>query len=279
MSGAPGTATRDPALGLLDRLVQDALDQGYRDAAPRGAPRSAAGRHAVLVLGLVLVGAVLTVGAITQVAGAPSAAARKHELATAIADGTSRVDVLEAQARATSAEVDALQAGTLGSGSEGQSLGAELERLEPATGLRAVTGPGVVVTVDDAPSESSTGQVVDPDLGRVLDRDLQHVVNGLWAAGAEAVSVNGQRVTALTAIRGAGGAILVNYRPLVRPYVVTAIGDPDTLRARFEAGPAGVELDALRQTYGLRYSVASRDEVSLPGDPGLTLREAQEGGR
>ena len=87
----------------------------------------------------------------------------------------------------------------------------------------------------------------------MLDRDLQTVVNGLWAAGAEAVAVNGQRLTALSAIRSAGDAILVDYRPLTRPYVVTAIGDPATLQAAVRRGARRPALRTLQQTYGIRY--------------------------
>ena len=65
--------------------------------------------------------------------------------------------------------------------------------------------------------------------GRVYDRDLQDVVNALWLAGAEAMSINGQRLTAATAIRSAGEAILVNSRPLSPPSLVHAIGNPAPL--------------------------------------------------
>ena len=75
--------------------------------------------------------------------------------------------------------------------------------------------------------------------GRVLDRDLQIVVNGLWAAGAEAISINGQRLTALSAIRSAGEAILVDFRPLSPPYVVSAVGEPTRCRPAFADGPLG----------------------------------------
>ena len=67
-----------------------------------------------------------------------------------------------------------------------------------------------------------------PDLARVLDTDIQLVVNGLFASGAEAVAVNGQRITVLSPIRSAGEAVLVGFRPLTPPYTVTAVG-PDEL--------------------------------------------------
>ena len=288
---APPTATdadprRDPALGLLDRLVRDALDQGYLDAAARrtaaaesGGPAPRRTRHLGAALGLALITAVLTVAAVHHYAGAPDAAQRKQELGAAITAADGRVDVLEAQLATATSEVASLRESSLSSGAEGRALQAQIDLLGPSVGSVAVTGPGVVITVDDAPPDDQAVANGEPDLGRVLDRDLQGLVNGLWQSGAEAVDINGERLTSLSAIRGAGDAVLVNYRPLVRPYVVTAIGDPATLEARFTAGPAGVELETLRQTYGVRYEVHSRDSVTVPAEPGLMLRYAKEGVR
>ena len=80
------------------------------------------------------------------------------------------------------------------------------------------------------------------DIGRVRDRDLQRVINGLWESGAEAISINGQRLTALSAIRAAGDAILVDNRPLVPPYTVLAVGDGERLSRRFQNSADGVYL-------------------------------------
>ena len=96
---------------------------------------------------------------------------------------------------------------------------------------------------DGGPRESSGFS----DTGRVRDRDMQRVVNGLWESGAEAISVNGQRLTALSAIRAAGDAILVDNKPLVPPYTVLAVGDgqaaehrvPGQRRRPVPARPAG----------------------------------------
>ncbi len=284
--GSPQDASRrDPALGLLDRLVRDALDQGYYDAAERrhdgGANEAWAGwagsrRRLVAAGGLALIGLVLSVAAVQQSAGAPEAAQRKQDLAVAIEDSSARVDDLERQASAQIAEVERLRESALSSGAEGRVLQAEIGRLAPAVGTVDVTGPGVVVTVDDAPPDDEAIASGEPDLGRVLDRDLQVLVNGLWQAGAEAIDINGERLTSLTAIRGAGDAVLVNYRPLVRPYVVTAIGNPATLAADFSAGPGGVEMETLRQTYGVRYELRSQGRLTVPGKPGLSLRYAEE---
>ncbi len=229
---------RDPSLGLLDRLVQDALDQGYVNAAARRSTDGGPGRagHGVggrlgVVVGLALVGVVLALAATQQWAAAPDAAQRKQELGAAVETADARVRDVQARLEIATADVDRLRDEALQSDGAGRLAQAELLALGEQAGTVAVRGPGVIVTIDDAPVDQEAQAAGAPDLGRVLDRDLQILVNGLWQAGAEAVDINGERLTSLSAIRGAGAAVLVNYRPLVRPYVVSAIGDPATLVA------------------------------------------------
>ncbi|MEO7745033.1 MAG: DUF881 domain-containing protein, partial [Actinomycetota bacterium] len=164
-----------------------------------------------------------------------------------------------------------------------QALGGLADRVRAlalVTGALSVVGPGVRVDVDDAAALTPKAGG-DPrarsaaDDGRVLDQDLQKVVNGLWAAGAEAVSVNGQRLTALSAIRSAGQAILVDYRPLSPPYRVLAIGDPDRLPARFADGAGGRDLMYLSDNFGVRYDVTPATRLVLPASAGLDVRRAQ----
>ncbi len=108
--------------------------------------------------------------------------------------------------------------------------------------------------VDDAP-DAEAGS-----LNRVLDRDLQDIVNVLWRSGATGVAVNDQRLTATTAIRAAGEAILVNYQPLTRPYRVYAVGTSTS-----GTGDSGLErlLDGLSTDYGLVTEMTTGD-VALP---------------
>jgi uncharacterized protein YlxW (UPF0749 family) len=117
--------------------------------------------------------------------------------------------------------------------------------------------------------------------GTVLDEDLQILVNGLWQAGAQAIAINGNRLGPLSAIRTAGQAINVNFRPLTPPYVVTVIGDPDTLQARFSETAAGQSWIDLSTNYGIRFDIASDADLVLPGVPSGRLRlihaEREEG--
>ena len=131
--------------------------------------------------------------------------------------------------------MDRLQAQALGQ--DETSLQTRLAALTLASGAEQVTGPGITVVLDNAPGSDGTSADGNPrtdadkDEGTVFSKDLQIVVNGLWEAGAEAIAVNGQRLTSRSAIRFAGEAILVNYRPLARPY--------RDQRHRRPRGPAG----------------------------------------
>lgn len=96
------------------------------------------------------------------------------------------------------------------------------------------------------------------------DSDLQLVVNALWQSGAEAVAINDQRLTNLSAIRAAGDAILVNDHPLTLPYTVQAVGGP-TLQQTFQDNAyGGLYLAQLKQEFQIRYDVSAQGGLSLP---------------
>jgi uncharacterized protein YlxW (UPF0749 family) len=141
-------------------------------------------------------------------------------------------------------------------------------RLQVRTGFVAVSGPGVRITVTDRP---------DPDLvERVQAVDLRLLINGLWEAGAEAISVNGLRLTARSAVSTSGSATELNDRGVTSPYVVEAVGDTRTLSGRLFDTTTGLGFVASAQTYGYTYTVDNVAELSLPaGPPGqLNLRSA-----
>lgn len=114
-----------------------------------------------------------------------------------------------------------------------QALRRQLQTLRLAAGVEAVRGPGVVVELRDSPRPLRPGD--DPNLVLVHYTDVQAVVAALWAAGAEAVAVNGERVVSTTGLSCVGTTILCNARRLAPPYVVVAMGDPDALEAAMDA--------------------------------------------
>jgi len=277
-------ARRDPSLALLESLIADALDPGYAAAAERRTQRTdvpspnprRTARLSSLV-SVVIVALVLTI-AVEQVrASAPTVSKRRNALVDRVNAAGRDVTRLELQVRTTTTDVDRLRRAALGTTGAAAPT-ADLDRLSQLAGLTAVVGPGVVVTVDDAPAPSAgaTGGGTD-DLGQVLDVDLQEVVNGLWEAGAQAVSINGHRITSLSAIRGAGSAVLVDYRPLARPYVVMAIG-PKAMEHAFKSGQAGEDLEDLHSGYGIRFDVEQHDQVTVPAATSVTLRSVKGAG-
>ena len=147
-------------------------------------------------------------------------------------------------------------------------------------GAIPLQGPGFTLTLDDAPGAGADDAVEgaeEAEQGRVIAKDLRFVTNALWEAGAEAVSINGQRLTATSAIRFAGSALVVDYRPLTRPYVITALGDPKSFPATFADGPGGTYLSTLRSTFGIRVDTEVSDDLTVPGAVGLTTRYARSG--
>jgi uncharacterized protein YlxW (UPF0749 family) len=275
-SGRPDAVT-----ALLGQIWDDALDPGYAAAAGQRSSsrsdRSWNGRSVRVgtAAGLVLIGALFAVALVQTRAAAPAVAKGRADLESRIGEQTAAYDSTTAQVTALQAQVARIKSSQLSSTSEGEALNRALAALGLQVGQVAVSGPGVAVTVDDA---ATPPPGTDPSVDRVLDRDLQSVVNGLWLAGAEAVAVNDQRLTALSAIRSAGDAILVDYRPLTRPYVVTAIGDPGTVETAFTSGPAGQALRVLQQTYGIRFSIRTVDRVGLPAATAVELRYARAKG-
>ena len=125
------------------------------------------------------------------------------------------------------------------------------------------------VVVDDAPGATTAKE-------QVLDQDLQKLVNALWLVGAEAIAVNGQRLTALSAIRQAGTAITVNFVSLRRPYTVFAIGNRNQMSARLLETDGGKMWLTLRANLGLRFDVDTEESMTLPASKRLDLRYARE---
>lgn len=270
-------------MSLLTNVMDHSLDDGYAEAAARkqtegegGLPRTVRAKLG-LAAGLVLAGLVVTVGAAQARVAAPTVAKERQELIDRIQSETAAADKLEDTVDTLRDDVSARQRSALER--DGGSDAADLVGV--LSGAVAVHGPGVKLVVNDA-KEATSGGNGDPretsdfsDTGRVRDRDMQRVVNGLWESGAEAISINGQRLTALSAVRAAGDAILVDNRPLVPPYTVLAVGDGDRLSTRFQNSADGLYLHALQENYGIRTGISVEGDVRLPAAPSVIVRTAQ----
>jgi uncharacterized protein YlxW (UPF0749 family) len=182
---------------------------------------------------------------------------------------TSAVAALERQAGALRGGITDLRNRVLAASGAGAALTRRLDREEVVAGTVPVRGPGLRVQLGDAPTGASS------DSGnRVLDRDVQSVVNALWSAGAEGIAINGERLTAQTAIRQAGDAILVNFVPVASPYDVEAVGDPVAMETSFGASPAAARMRTLAQVYGLKFGYRRAAGLALPPAPTVRLRYA-----
>ncbi|MEU1572342.1 DUF881 domain-containing protein [Streptomyces collinus] len=273
----------DASMSLLTNVMDHSLDEGYAEAAARkkaagdsGMPKTLRAKLG-LAAGLVLAALVVTLGAAQARVAAPVVAKEREELVDRIDRETETADKLEDSVDELRADVSARQREALRN--SGGSADSDLAGI--LSGAVAVYGPGVKLVVNDS-KEAATGGDGDPreasgfsDTGRVRDRDMQRVVNGLWESGAEAVSINGQRLTALSAIRAAGDAILVDNKPLVPPYTVLAVGDGQRLSTRFQNSADGLYLNALQESYGIRTGISVEDDLRLPAAPSVTVRTAQ----
>lgn len=262
-------------MSLLNNLMAHPLDEGYAVAArsrPSQGGKPNRSRHRVLlVIALAVLGFLLTMAASQNYRGAPEAEKQRNELITRIGQADTRLNDLRGQQIKLADEVRGLQAGGLSNTSEGAALQQKLDDLELRTGAVAATGPGLKAVIDDAKDSSDKE-------GRLLDVDLQQLVNGLWTAGAEAISVNGHRLTSLTAIRGAGSAITVDYSSLTPPYTVLAIGDQATMPARFAQSSGGQWVQYLVSNFGVRMTITTEDSLLVPADATIALRYAKVGG-
>ena len=278
MSTTPSDG-RDPsarvyAPDFLTELFRNPLDPGYEDATARrreAAPsrwRRLAARPVSVVV-IVAIGFLFAVAYRETVAEEPSRAKARAGLIAEIKQRESETDRLTARADQLREEVSRQRDAALG-----DSQASQLRNLEAATGLARVRGDGVVVRLADAAADKNAVTGADAGPPRVLYSDLQKVANALWAAGAEAIAINGQRLTATSTIRSAGEAILVDYRPVTGPYEVAAIG-PGSMRDRFDDSRAANLMREVAKTTGLSFGVKDAEDLTLPAAPQPRLRYAE----
>ncbi|RZU75762.1 uncharacterized protein YlxW (UPF0749 family) [Micromonospora kangleipakensis] len=278
MSSTPRDG-RDPsarvyAPDFLTDLFRNPLDPGYGDAAARRreVPPSRLRRLAarpVTVVVVVAIGFLFSVAYRETMAEEPGRAKARAGLIAEIKQRESETDRLTARADQLREEVSRQRDAAL-SGSQASRL----RNLEAGTGLARVRGDGVVVRLADAAEDKDAVTGADAGPSRVLYSDLQKVANALWAAGAEAVAVNGQRLTATSTIRSAGEAILVDYRPVTGPYEVAAIG-PGSMRDRFDDSRAASLMREVARSTGLSFGVKEAEDLTLPAAPQPRLRYAE----
>jgi uncharacterized protein YlxW (UPF0749 family) len=254
---------------LLTVLTQRSLDEDYQhvaDARRAGAAPSSSRKGAAVVVALF--GLLIVTAAVQTSRDAATEQRGREELVSQI--NGRRDDLADLEQTITNLRAENAQlTESLGdlAGDE-QRASNRADELGARTGFRPVTGEGVRIRVDDSPDGSKDG--------RVRDEDLATLVDGLWAAGAEAISINGNRLTNVSPIRNVGGAIHIKSRPLRAPYTVLAVGDRDTLQARFAESSAGVAWFNLVASFGLDFSMTNASSLQLPGAGSPMLRSAEQ---
>ena len=276
-----GAAQReeDPAasMALLVEVLDRPVDPGYWTATQQrrdaGLPAQTSRRSPLLIITVVLLGFLLSVSALSLRAPDPQNASERRELAERIETAGERGDASAARVEALREDISALEA--RGSNGADPALASALDRAGEQAGADAVQGPGLTIALDDAPSTDLSDE---PDSASAADRvlagDLQRLVNGLWWSGAEAISINEQRLTSTSSIRFAGEAIVVDFRGLTRPYTVRAIGDPDALAAELDDGDTGEYFADLGAEYGIVMTWERGSTVRAPAAERLSTRVA-----
>jgi uncharacterized protein YlxW (UPF0749 family) len=264
-----------PVPSLLRALLSEHLDPGYAAAAQRRATEAAPqnGRKRVFgwlwqALAAMLVATVFA-AAVAQARSVEPGVHTAQQLLARSVRSTEDAATKLAQRRSTlSRQVDDVQRLALADDAEGQRLLTRLDGLSLAAASTAIIGPGLTVNVNDPGASPNLSDVskqrVNGSRQIILDRDLQLVVNSLWASGAEAVSVGGVRIGPNVTIRQAGGAILVDNNPTSSPYTILAIGPPHAMRDVFENSPGLQRLRLLEISYGVGITVNVSDGLSLP---------------
>ena len=280
MDDRPAQRARpDESMSLLTDLFRTAADDDeYADAArvraeragtpaepptPRTVWRTPRVRAAVLLtIGIAILGLLFATTALQARRGAPAAAAERASLVERIEDMRSRAIDLQAELAIAETTLADAQDDVLVMTQAGEALRAELDRLALVSGASPVTGPGLVVVLDDAAVERDGDTSLDDT--RVQDIDLRQLLNGLWSAGAEAIALDGTRVTARTSIRAAGDALFADLAPLRPPYEIRAIGNPETLGPRFLDSSGASWLQVLVATYGIEFEVTTAASLEIP---------------
>jgi uncharacterized protein YlxW (UPF0749 family) len=283
MTSAPPQSSSVLSTAYLSDLVTNTLDPGYAAAAARRSadPRSRwwdRWSRPAVAIGCLLIGFTVAVAWVHTNRGAPAAARVHADLVTRVRAAQQADSSLAATAGTLAAEANRLRDAALPSGGAVRS---QLDRDELLAGITPVTGPGMIVRLADPPRTNPTavggrpGTTPLADTAVLTDRDIRAVVNELWHDGAEAISVNDVRLTSTTAIRFAGQAVLVDFRPVTSPYTIRAIGDRNAVETAFVDSPISSRYQTLAGARGVAFSFSQADRLTLPASAAVTPRYAQ----
>ena len=216
-------------------------------------------------LGLLLAAATVTASKVGSTGAAPNRTGFIYESKVPL-DQDNKAMVLQEEIQKLRADKASLEKAASNRSDVSKNLNQDLQETKLFAGLSEVTGPGVVITLSDSKKERLLS--VDPQSYLIHDRDIRDVVNEVRAAGAEAITVNGQRITVSSSIRCAGPIVLINQDQMATPFIIQAIGDPDKLLSALNIH--GGVLDQIR-TFGPDMAHSEkRTQLRLPAFAGST---------
>jgi uncharacterized protein YlxW (UPF0749 family) len=258
---------------LLTLITARSMDEDYAHVAQKRATAGdvrpqVARPHWSSLLAVAALGVMAAIVAVQTDREAPANELSRAALVEQIDSRSDEVRALQSDVAELNRSNAALASSSTANQAKLDDIETRLRRAELIAGFSPVHGPGVEITVDNRPD----GEVD----GEVLDEDLATLVDGLFAAGAEAVAVNDQRINALGGIRNTNRAVHVNGRPVNAPYEVSAIGDPRTLQARLVETSQGQQWFARVNNYGFVYKAQNVDDIRLPAAPERVLRDVIE---
>ncbi len=279
-----GAPTLIPVPSLLRSLLSDHLDPGYAAAAAarkaNTQPRSRLANASWEVLAALAIATVFALAVAQAQATAPGVRETQHVLAGSVRSAEAATNSATARRDALSADVDTERRSRLAGDERGRQLLGGLDSANFSAAATAVTGPGLTVTITDPGVSKDLSDVskerVEGSRQVILDRDLQLVVNSLWASGAEAIAVGGVRIGPNVTIRQAGGGILVDNRPISSPYQILAVGPPHGMQDVFDRSPGLQRLRLLEASYGVVVTVSATDTVTLPAGSARDVNFAKE---
>ncbi len=195
------------------------------------------------------------------------------DLNSLLRDRAQRVDDQRDTARDLQRKIDGMT-GSVG-GTMINDLKDQVSDLEPVTGMTPARGPGVRVVLDDAP-RSAGREGLDPNVLVVHEQDIQAYVNALWAGGAEAISLQGQRLISTTGIKCVGNTVLLEGVPYSPPYRIAAVGDVDGMLAAIDTTPETVTYADYAREYQLGLKIGATDDLDVPAYSGqISVQYAQ----
>jgi len=255
---------------LLDLITAQSLEEDYAHVARRralDAPQSTRGRPqriAAVVVGIF--GLLATTAAVQTAQDADETQASRVSLLSRIDERRTTVAALQERTLRLQDGIEEVRTGLAQATDLAVTAQSLTRRLQVRTGYLAVSGEGVRARVTDGSGENT----------EVRDAELRLLVNGLWEAGAEAIAVNGQRLTTLSSITNSGPVINVNSVPLNPPYVVEAIGDRRTLQSGLVESTGGERFAAAASAFGFGFEMDSVERLDLPAAVRKPLRHVSQ---